>query len=128
SRLDLEILDEIPSEVSTVLVGGFLPMSVFPFSDTKESISRDGYIRFGVDKYAGQKNVILSTPIYGRFNSSDKNQKLSISMWDKNNKFIASKTVTDVRFEPNTITKLSGNLFSDMAGKNSEASLKSEII
>lgn len=128
SRLDLEILDEIPSEVSTILVGGFIPMSIFPFSETKESISRDGYVRFGVDQYAGQKNVVLSSPIYGRFNSSNKNQKLSISMWDKNNKFIASKAVSDVRFEPNSITKLSGNLFSDMTGKNSAVSLRADLI
>lgn len=116
ARLELEILDEIPSEVAYILVGGDIPMSIFPFSQTKSSISREGYISLYGGNSIGPKNVVLSSSIYPHFNGTSNTHKIQISMRNKDGRRVGYKAIDNVILKPNTITKLSGKLFSDESG------------
>ncbi|NGM60858.1 hypothetical protein G5B30_02890 [Sphingobacterium sp. SGG-5] len=130
SKLDLKLLDEIPSNIKTLEVATqsahqILVANSNSFSNLTNIITYNSSsyrsVYFDITPYGGLSNQIFSanilTPGQEYSQLSEKLLTLKISAYDVDDNLVVTKEVTNVKFTPNTITELSGKLFDDVGNE-----------
>lgn len=129
SKFELEIKDQIPSEVSYILVGNKLPNFIYPLNELEiYNFLYDGYIKFNVEALSGKTNQILTSNMFGKSVNSADGINVDILFFDKNYTLLGSKPANNVLFIPNKVTRLSGNLFDKLNNAEKTSSISVEFI
>lgn len=131
AQLELEVTGNIPENVEYVLFGPNLPAEVLLGGQYVTSTGSRGYVMMKVSDIRNSSNKILSTVFYPREYSTDiinKPNNYEIVFLDKDYNLLSTRTVNDVIFKENHITKLSGDLFEGLKGPNSSGSMSVNII
>ncbi|WP_104384570.1 FimB/Mfa2 family fimbrial subunit [Sphingobacterium sp. HMA12] len=113
AQLEIKINDEIPEHVDYILFGGKIAKSVLLF-DQIANASGSGYIKLDLNSIRTQTEKVLTATFYPNAYSTDKLTKQAsyeVLYYDKNNKLLGTKTISDVQFKQSHITRLTGNLF-----------------
>ena len=128
SNLQLEIKDEIPTEVSYILVGGKLSYFIHPFNDAFTFYPSDGFIKFDVQSLVGKSNQLISSNIFGKGLTGNEAIDLDILYFSKDHILLGTKTAKSVIFKQNTITKLSGTLFEALQAGEKTSGISTEFV
>lgn len=119
--LEIDIKDEVREEVDYILFGGNLSPDVL--LEPSQAVNTggvgmsSGYVLMDVSALHGQQKKVLSSVFYPKQYSTDNTSKpdnYEILFFDKNDKLLGSRTVDNVIFKENHITRLSGNLFDQL--------------
>lgn len=126
SKLELNILDKIPAEIkhielsvisAQVLYGGSKELKgalTYPAGTTPRYLSSfiDVSGLVNLENQIIETNILTTGQDFTPF--VERNSNVKINAYDNSGALVISKEILNVRFIPNTITKLSGNLFDEL--------------
>lgn len=131
AKLEINILDRIPSNANHIEIATKGEISAYYFF----SESSPSFLTFQnssllstvstIYSLRGQSNQSISTnilpPDQDWSNFKEVFTPVKINVYDVNGKVIITRDILDVKIKPNTITRLSGNLFEDLTKDKSSS-------
>ncbi len=131
AKLEINILDKIPASASHIEVAVNGESKAYSFLSAKYpstlTIQNSSLLSTVSSIYSlrGQSNQTISTnilpPDQEWFNFKEVFTPVKINVYDFNGKVILTRDILDVKIMPNTITRLSGNLFEDLTKDKSSS-------
>lgn len=130
ARLEIKINDAIPEHVDYILFGGKIAKSVLLFDQIING-SGSGYIKLDLNSVRTATNKVLTATFYPNAYSTDnliKQSSYDLLFYDKDNKLLGTKTISDVQFKQGYITRLTGKLFDKIEDPLKSNSMTVEFI
>lgn len=131
AKLEINILDKIPASASHIEVAVNGESNAYSFLSAKYpstlTIQNSSLLSTVSSIYSlrGQSNQTISTnilpPDQDWSNFKEVVTPVKINVYDVNGKVIITRDILDVKIMPNTITRLSGNLFEDLTKDKSSS-------
>lgn len=132
AQLELNIQDEIPSNVRYLHFGGSSHIYAYPWSKTYiNSPVGKSFIGFDLDGIRNQTSKVLKTPFFPDYFSTKDIQKLKsydVLLFDKDYKYLGTKTIDNIYFMENSITRLTGKFFDTLSPESKTTSIKVDFV
>lgn len=130
SKLELKILDEIPTDAAFLYIGGVFGVTMSPFqADALTFAAHKMYIPFDTKKDVGNINAVFTTVVMPlEIKTYDVDDDIEIRVYNANYVPIVIKTIPNVARKANHITRLSGKLFDGLPNTSYTGAFKAEII